>query len=233
MRVRVFSDSAKLADSAATEIAAWLRLNGEAPTLGLAGGSTSRVVYERLREEHLQWSRVHLWMTDERFVHPDDPASNQRMARETLADHVAATFHDVPIFENDPHGSAAAYEEQLRRHLLGSSGSLQPGLLLLGIGDDGHTASLFPGTAALEAVTPGFVANEVPDNGWRLTATLPLLTAARRTMFIVTGETKAKVVAEILAGGSDHPAGAVSDRSRDAVWLLDRDAASRLDLYYS
>jgi 6-phosphogluconolactonase len=106
---------------------------------------------------------------------------------------------------------------------------MQPGLVVLGVGEDGHTASLFPGTAALEETRRGYVANWVPHlASWRLTATLPLLIAARRVMFLVSGAYKADIVAEALEGRSDLPAAVISRESRDAVWLLDRDAAARL-----
>ena len=228
MRVRVFRDRDHLAESAAEEIAAWLRVDSDAPTIGLAGGSTPRLTYERLRRLRLPWETIHVWITDEGFVPPDHPDSNARLARASLVDHVPAIFHEVPHIADDPTGSAAAYEVELARFLPVGSGGLQAGLVLLGIGEDGHTASLFAGTDALGVERRGYVENWVEDRGWRLTATLPLLTAARRTMFIVSGLGKAAVVAEILGGDSDHPAATVTQRARDPVWLLDRAAASKL-----
>lgn len=229
MRVRVFSDAAHLAEAAAEEIAAWVRLDAPLATMGLAGGTTPRGAYERLRESHLPWRRVHAWMTDERAVPPTHIASNTGMVRRALFDHVPATFHPVPWAE-DSAAAAAAYEAELAQFLPHGPRGLQPGLLVLGLGEDGHTASLFTGTAALEETRLGFVANWVPQlEAWRLTATLPLLTAARRTVFLATGKHKAAVVAEVLTGTGDLPAARVSRESRDAVWLLDRDAASRLD----
>jgi 6-phosphogluconolactonase len=229
MRVRVFSDSARLADAAAEEITAWARLDAPLITIGLAGGTTPRGAYERLRRSHLPWRRVHAWMTDERAVPPTHIASNTGMVARALFDHVPASFHPVPWAE-DPADAAAAYQEELAGFLpLGPRG-LQPGLIVLGLGEDGHTASLFPGTAALEETRRGFVANWVPQlEAWRLTATLPLLTAARRTVFLATGKHKAAVVAAVLTGGTDLPAARVTRESRDAIWLLDREAASRLD----
>ena len=150
------------------------------------------------------------------------------MARRALFDHVPATLLEVPWIE-DPMAAAAEYEGNLGEVLESSSKGLKPGLVLLGVGEDGHTASLFPGTEAVTVTDRDFVANWVPGLGsWRLTATLPLLTRARRTMFLVSGEHKAHIVAEVLEGDGDHPAAAVSRQSRDAVWLLDRGAASLL-----
>jgi 6-phosphogluconolactonase len=229
MRVRVFPDADHLADAAAEEIAAWARLDAPLATMGLAGGTTPRGAYERLRRTHLPWRRVHAWMTDERSVPPTHIASNTGMVGRALFDHVPAAFHPVP-WNDDAAAAAAAYEAELAEFLpLGPRG-LQPGLVVLGLGEDGHTASLFPGTTALEETRQGFVATWVPQlDSWRLTATLPLLTAARRTVFLATGRRKATVVARVLTGDADLPASRVSRESRDAVWLLDREAASRLD----
>ena len=228
MRVRVFRDAGHLAEAAAEEIAAWLRVAGAAPSVGLAGGTTPRAAYERLRRLRLPWETVDVWLTDERFVPPDHPDRNGAMARQALIDHVPARFHAVPHLPEDPARSAAAYEEELAGFLPVGSAGLQAGLVLLGVGEDGHTASLFPGSRAMEARHGGFVADDVPGRGERLTATLPLLASARRTMFIVSGRHKAAIVAEVLEGHPDLPAAVVSERARDPVWLLDRDAAAGL-----
>jgi 6-phosphogluconolactonase len=224
----VFRDAGHLAEAAAEEIAAWLRVAGDGPSVGLAGGTTPRATYRLLRGLPLPWETVDLWLTDERFVPPGHPDRNGAMARRALIDHVPARFHPVPYLAEDPAGSATAYEEQLAGFLPVASAGLQAGLVLLGVGEDGHTASLFPGGRAMEARHRGFVADEVPGRGWRLTATLPLLASARRTVFIVSGRHKAPIVAGILEGHPGLPAGLVSERARDPVWLLDRDAAAGL-----
>jgi 6-phosphogluconolactonase len=230
VRIRIFDDPGRLADAAAQEIEAWIRLSAPDVTIGLAGGNTPRATYERLRGISLPWNEVSAWMTDERFVPIDHPDSNAGMASRALFDHVPATLHPVPFFEDDPAASAAAYEKELTGLLDRSPAGPKPGLILLGVGEDGHTASLFPGTGAMDVEDRAFVAHWVPQQeSWRLTATLPLLCRARRTMFLVTGERKAEIVAEILGGEADHPAALVSRESKDAVWLIDRDAASLLD----
>jgi len=227
MRIRVLPDAAALAEAAATDIASWLSID-ESRTLGLAGGSTPRLTYELLRGMTVPWDRVHAWMTDERHVPTDHPDSNAGMARRALFDHVPATLHEVP-YDEDAASSANAYEHTLAGVMGEPTGRLQPGLIILGIGDDGHTASLFPGTPALEEDERDYVANWVEaQNSWRLTATLRLLARARRTLFLVSGANKAEVVAEILEQGSDHPAAVVNRASRDSVWLLDHAAASAL-----
>jgi 6-phosphogluconolactonase len=230
MQIRVFSDPDNLADVAAKEIAGWLSLDLPSPTLGLAGEGVLGFAYERLRRHRVPWTRVHAWITDQRFVPEGDPESSSLIARRALLDHVKATFHTVPWAE-DPHAAAAAYEQALEQCLPRGSDGLQPGLVMLGVGEDGHTASLFPGTEALDEERRGFVANWVPQlESWRLTATIPLLAAARRNMFVVCGADKAGIVAQILSGESDCPAALVSRAARDPVWLLDRDAASLLPL---
>ena len=228
MRIRVFDDPERLADAAAQEIESWIRLTGPRTTLGLAGGTTPRATYERLRDVRLPWAGVDAWMTDERFVPLDHPDSNAGMAKLTLFDHVAATLHELPWIE-DPLAVAEDYEQQLGRILGREPAGLKPDLVLLGVGEDGHTASLFPGTDALEEDRRDYVANWVPEQeAWRLTATIGLLRRARRTMFLVAGAHKASIVAEILEGSSNLPAALVSNGSRDAVWLLDQAAAARL-----
>lgn len=228
MRIRIFDDADRLAEAASQEIESWVRLTAPAVTIGLAGGSTPEATYRMLRDLRLPWEEVQAWMTDERHVPVDDPASNAGMAARALFDHVPARLHAIPWME-DPQAAADAYEKQLTDVLDPSLHGPKPGLVLLGVGGDGHTASLFPGTEALEAWDRDFVAHWVPQQeSWRLTATLPLLQRARRTMFLVSGAHKAQIVADVLEGDTDHPAAIVSRESKDAVWLLDRDAAGLL-----
>lgn len=230
MRIRVFSDGEKLASGATEEIVGWLRFDPSHPNIGLSGGRTPRRTYQHLRTASVPWRQTHLWMVDERHVPPGDPENSGRMVREALADHVPATFHPVP-WHDDPNQAAAVYQEELRTILPAGPGGLQPGLVLLGVGNDGHTASLFAGTKAIEEGHRGFVANRVHSlASWRLTATLPLLVAARRTIFLAAGSEKAEIVAGILEGNTDCPAARVSRSARDVVWLLDREAASLLSL---
>lgn len=227
MRIRIFDDAERLSEAAAEEIEAWIRLTGPNVTIGLAGGSTPRATYRRLRRTRLPWSGVHAWMTDELHVPPTDSVSNSGMAARELFDHVSGTLHPVPWFE-DPLTAADRYEEVLSGVLERSSSGTKPDLVLLGVGEDGHTASLFPGSDAVGVTDRDFIATWVEElDSWRLTATLPLLTRARRIMFLVAGAHKARIVAEVLEGSGDHPAAAVNRGSKDAVWLLDA-AAARL-----
>ncbi|MEX2420126.1 MAG: 6-phosphogluconolactonase [Acidimicrobiia bacterium] len=230
MRIRVFNSAEALADAAADEVEAWLRIVDDPRTIGLAGGNTPRRTYELLATRRLGWSDIDGWLTDERHVPRNHEDSNAGMIRRALFDHVPATLHEIPWDEAPD--AAVSYESTLRQILpTGPNGRPQPGLVLLGVGDDGHTASLFPGSPALDEVERDFVAIEVPGRGWRFTATVPMLARARRTLFLVSGAAKADIVAEILEGTSDLPAARVSQASRDALWLLDAAAASRLHDY--
>ena len=231
MGVQVVKDPDGVAELASASIARWLAGQAGSPTLGLAGGGTPRATYARLREEEVAWDRVHLWLGDERWVAPDDSESNSRMVRDTLADHVPATFHEVPWGGGvEPAEAAAIYESTLATALTtGEDGRPVPDVVLLGIGDDGHTASLFPGSSALDERERSYAATWVENKGvWRLTATLPLLWSARRIAFLVTGPTKAGTVAEILEGSSLLPAAQVAGGAHDVTWFLDEAAASRL-----
>jgi 6-phosphogluconolactonase len=228
MRIRIFSGPETLAEAAADEVTGWLSLSGNGRTVGLAGGGTPRRAYELLAQRPIPWRDVHGWMTDERHVPTDHADSNAGMVRRALFDHVPATLHEVP-WDDDAHAAARRYEEELRSVLTFGPGGLQPGMVILGVGDDGHTASLFPGSDALSVTDRDFVATEVEGKGWRLTATFGLLARARRILFLVAGEHKARIVAELLEGDSDLPAARVANSARDPVWLIDRAAASMLD----
>ena len=225
LNVRVFDTPDALADGAADEIADWL---GNGGTLGLAGGGTPIPTYRRLREMALPWSSITGWMTDERHVDLEHPECNAWSARQALFDHVPAVVLPVP-WDPDATVRADLYERQMLELLPREPDGPRPGLVLLGVGDDGHTASLFPGSTALEEDERWYVATDVEGKGWRMTATMPLLARAERTLFIISGDRKAGVVHEIVSEGSDLPAAVVAASSPDAWLLLDRDAAAELD----
>lgn len=223
--LRIVEGPDALADLAAASIARWLREAGGLTTIGLAGGGTPRTTYTRLREEDVPWEAVDGWMTDERWVPPDDPERNGLMARATLFDHVPGRLHHVPWTPDDPQRAAAEYAETLAG-LFGEGG---PDLVLLGMGDDGHTASLFPGTDLLEEAARSFAAVWVADKKvWRTTATLPLLWSARRVVFLVSGSSKANAVASVLSGDGGLPAELVASGAENVSWFLDRAAAANL-----
>jgi 6-phosphogluconolactonase len=191
-------------------------------TLALAGGRTPRALYRRLREEPLDWARIELLFGDERCVPPDHPDSNYRMVQETLLDGLPVPPARVLRMEGerDPAEAADRYASALRG-LFPSAPFPRLDLVLLGMGVDGHTASLFPGTSALEESVRWVVANHVPSqDAWRLTLTLPVLRAAAATMFVITGLDKAAVVSEAF-GGRPHPVPYPCERALPSDGALD------------
>lgn len=213
----------RIADAVAEALAAT-----DAPvTVGLAGGTTPAAAYGRLRGAGIDWDRVALWLSDERWVPPDHPESNGGMVAAALADHVPARLHRPRYSgEMEPEESAAFYEATLR-HLIPHG---EPDLILLGLGTDGHTASLFPGTRALRAPSRRwFVANDVPGIGPRLTVTPGLLAQARRIIVIVSGSEKAPVLARVIEGEDGGlPGRFLADLGNRVTWLVDADAAAAL-----
>ena len=222
MHIDVYDTPDDLAEAAAGRLAALLT---EAPvTFGLAGGSTPAATYRILAEHPLPWQQVTCWLPDERWVPPEDPASNALMARRQLTDHVPTQLIAPDTTLSDPGEAAAAYQRLLETEFDGG-----PDVVLLGVGADGHTASLFPETEALEIDQPGYVANWVDRFGtWRLTATAPLLQASAQIIYLVSGTGKAEVMRRILIDEEPLPARAVADGAADVTWMLDAEAAAEL-----
>ena len=236
MSVHVYESPEKLAEAAAREFtdraAEAIEERGRFAVV-LAGGSTPKAMYGILARDYansLDWSKVHVFFGDERTVAPDHKDSNYRMAREALLDHVRVGSVHRMRCELTPDEAAAAYEEQLRE-FFGSEELPRFDLILLGIGGDGHTASLFPETPALEVRDRWVVPNPVPKlDTIRITLTVPVINAARSVVFLVAGEDKAEALKEILEGGADsreYPARLIQPPG-GPEWMLDRDAAKRL-----
>lgn len=222
MRIEI-ADSAEDLTRLSADVLAEL-LSDDPRTFGLAGGSTPRAVYGELRTRDVAWDQVTCWLPDERWVPPEDPDANSLMARRELVDHVPAGFLAPDTTLEDPRIAASAYELLLAAEL-----DPVPDVVLLGMGDDGHTASLFPGTEALDIDRSGYVANWVPALGtWRLTATVPLLSSAKYVVFLIAGASKADVLRRILVDGEPLPTGLVAEEAADVTWLLDREAAAEL-----
>jgi 6-phosphogluconolactonase len=209
-------------------------------SLVLCGGSTPRPVYERLAflsaAHALDWSRVDLFWGDERCVAPDDPRSTYLMARQALVDRVAVPATHVHRMrgEDPPPRAATTYAEELRRFWRLPPEDERPArfdLVLLGLGPEGHTASLFPHSAAVREGRAWVVAQNVPEAGmWRLTLTLPVINRARQVFFLVAGEAKAEALRAVLQGPPEPdrwPAQGVSPDSGAPTWLVDQ-AAARL-----
>lgn len=205
-------------------------------SVALAGGGTPRPLYARLAaapyRDRVDWSRVQVFFGDERCVLPDHPRSNYRMAREALLDAVALPVANIhrPRGEDEPHAAARQYAEELRS-VFGDDGLPRFDLILLGIGDNGHTASLFPGTGALRETGKTVCAQYVEvQHEWRLTCTLPLINAARAVWVLVEGAGKADIVRRVLRDRFEPevlPMQAVAPAG-DYVWWLDAAAAAKL-----
>lgn len=211
-------------------------------SIGLAGGSTPRVLYGLLATDafasQIDWSRTHVFWGDERCVWPDHPESNYRMARETLLDQVSlppCNIHRMRS-ELEPHEAAHEYEKTLQHFFANHSVAGEHGagfdLILLGMGDDGHTASLFPGTQALYEQDRRAVANFVEKLGvWRITLTASFINAAATVLFLVAGASKAERLQQVLHDPYQPdllPVQMVRPVHGRLVWIVDSAAASQL-----
>jgi 6-phosphogluconolactonase len=233
--VRVYPDLDALSEGVAEEILSLaqdaVREKGRFDWV-LSGGHTPARLYELLARDYresLPWPEIHLFWGDERYVPPDDPRSNYRMVREALLDRIAlpaGNVHAMPTGFAGPDEAARAYEDQLRAHFAGSEPAFD--LVLLGVGPEGHTASLFPGSKALAERDRWVVAVRVqatpPE---RLTLTLPALNRARNVFFLVAGEDKQPIVRALFSprrrARSPYPAALIEPAGR-AVWFLDQAA---------
>ena len=246
--VRAFPDLDTLSSAAAEEIVAIARASVAARgrfTMALAGGNTPRRTYELLATRHrdaIDWARTDIVFGDERFVATDDTRSNYKMAREALLSRVPIPperVHAVPTGAPTPDDAAAAYDRTLTTLVDAVipnevRNPRPPGrgidLVLLGVGPDGHTASLFPGSPAVNERSRYAVAVAAPTAVQpavaRVTTTLPFLNGARIAMFLIPGEDTRPVIGEILShaeSGRRYPAAMVASRER-TIWLIDRTA---------
>ncbi len=237
--IRVLPDPAALADTAArqvVELAQQAIDTRGAFSVALSGGSTPRDLHRRLASpplvQQVDWAHVHIFFGDERCVPPEDPQSNYHMAEETLLSHVpipAAHVHRMRG-ELPPEEAAADYERQLKDYFKDEPPRLD--LILLGMGDNGHTASLFPGLSAVHEQQRWVVAENVAEVGmWRLSLTPVVLNLAREAMFLVAGEAKASMLRQVLEGPyapAERPAQIVRPTPGEVIWLVDAAAAEEL-----
>jgi 6-phosphogluconolactonase len=243
IEIRTVTTPQELFDAAAEEV---VRATSEAVTnrgrftIALSGGSTPKSLYNLLATNAratLPWDRMFFFWSDERHVPPTDPDSNFRMADEAMLSRIpvaASNIFRVPAENPDADAAAQAYEQTMQKFF-----ELKPGefprfdLILLGLGPDGHTASLFPETAALQEKSRLVVANWVEKfKTSRITFTLPVLNAARSVAFLVSGTDKAPALHAVLeddsASGERYPAKMVRPSDGKLLWLVDRAAASQL-----
>ncbi|HMK75872.1 MAG TPA: 6-phosphogluconolactonase [Thermodesulfobacteriota bacterium] len=207
-------------------------------TIGLSGGKTPIMFYQKLAEweSKSSWKRTHVFLVDERFVSFEDKDSNYRMLRETLFGKIPIpqeNIHPIPTGKTSLETSAREYEEDLRRFFKVSKGQYPSfDLILLGIGEDGHTASLFPGSKALSEcghLTAAVVLDEMRHD--RISLTLPVINHAEHVIFFVRGANKAPVLKKIIAGDDPSlPAAMVRPRSGNLLFVIDREASSQLSM---
>ena len=243
--VIVVADGSALARAAAERFACAIETAVETrgrAFVALSGGSTPKRMGSLLAREpyrsRIPWDRFHIFWGDERWVPLASPESNAGEAKRGYLDLVPippANVHPWDTGRGSPHDAAAAYEAELREAIDQPSGIPRFDLILLGMGDDGHTASLFPRTKALSADGPLAVANFVPKlDADRLTLTAPVIDAGREILFLVGGPGKADTLSTVLEGPEkplDLPAQSIRPSSPDGAlaWLVDEDAAAKLD----
>lgn len=197
--------------------------------IALSGGSTPKRLYELLAERPLPWQQIHWFWGDERNVPPDDAASNQKMVRDAMLNRVGveeANIHPVAVAADDPASTAQQYEQLLREHFAGDEFP-QWDLALLGIGDDAHTASLFPATNALKEQQRWFVENWVAKfDAYRYTLTAPAINSARQSWFLVAGSGKRQALSHVW-DGPRQPEEFPSQLIQATRWFVTRDANPR------
>jgi len=230
--VRIFPDPDAVARAVAVHLTSLIEAKtagGGSFFLALSGGRTPRALYQCLAADYrdrIPWALVNIFWSDERYVPHDDPRSNYGMARETLLDHVpvsAGRVHPMPTDPADPDEAARRYERTLPRVF---------DLVLLGIGSDGHTASLFPGSPTLDEPERRVVVASAPiEPQVRLTLTLGALNGSDTVFFVVTGANKAPALRRIVKDSPDYhlcPAVGVRPRGGTVIWWVDAAAAAAL-----
>ena len=236
--IRILKTATDLFEAAAAEfsaqVSAAVRANGKF-TVALSGGSTPKTLYSLLATKPgIPWDKVCFFWGDERHVAPDQPESNYRMANEALLSKVpvrAENIFRIHSEEKDAAAAALQYEQTLKDFFHLSPGKFPRfDLIFLGMGPDGHTASLFPGTSALTENQRLVVANWVPKfNTDRITFTFPVLNAAASVIFVTSGADKAPMLHEVLENSAaDLPSQKVQPVNGKLIWLVDEPAASAL-----
>lgn len=238
--IRVFKNKYLLAEAAKIDLLNAVEeesLLNRGFNIALSGGSTPRTIYEQwatIQNESF-WNRVHFFWGDERCVPMYHEDSNYKMARDTLLSKIKINPNRVHWIEgkNDPHEEVWRYEEELKANLpTGKNGLPEFDWILLGVGTDGHTASLFPNSPESENQQSICVVAQHPDTGQkRISLSLPVINSARKVTFVVTGKEKASIVRDILRpeSASDLPAARVEPQFGSLQWYLDEAAASEIE----
>jgi 6-phosphogluconolactonase len=220
---KIFADPEELARGAAEYF-----VTRRPETVALSGGSTPKLMFEMLVGQSVPWDGIQFFWSDERHVPPDDPESNYRMANEALLSRVpvlAENVHRIHGENPDAAEAAADYENTI----IAVTKQLLPrlDLIFLGLGTDGHTASIFPGSEVLQETKRLVAAPYVEKfQSYRITMTLPLINNAATVVFLVSGAEKAEIVKSVFDGENNYPAQAVKPTHGELIWMLDKDAAS-------
>jgi 6-phosphogluconolactonase len=239
MTVRVYPDVNSAAQAAADEVVA-IALSSVANngrfTLGVSGGSTAPILYRLLASEphstQIDWPSTHVFWGDERCVPPDDRESNYRLVKTSLLDHVPIPEANIHRMRGELHPAEAAqlYEKELRE-FFGEEPIFD--LLIQGMGPDGHTASLFPQSDALQVSDRWVVDTRVEKlaTPWRLTLTIPVINRAANVLFLVAGEQKAETLSDVVCGPyqpEKYPSQMIQPKNGRLLWLIDEAAAAQL-----
>jgi 6-phosphogluconolactonase len=240
--VRVYADAEELALKAArsfARLADQYVIGGGRFTVALSGGSTPKAMLSLLARDPFRdtvpWESIYFFWGDERTVPPDHADSNYRMAADALLAHVPVPsdhIFRIPADDPDPERAAADYEAAIRRAFGVSEGWPRFDLVMLGMGPDGHTASLFPGTTALHVLDRIVVSNFVPKfDTYRITLTAPAINAARNVMFVAGGADKAATLKDVLEGPyqpDTYPSQMIRPGDGALLWMVDEAAAAQL-----
>ncbi|MFM2304094.1 MAG: hypothetical protein RLZZ135_1504 [Cyanobacteriota bacterium] len=224
-QIQVYPDLAALVTAALTLVTERVRLaiaERQYCSIVLSGGSTPAPLYAALAQQDLPWHQIHIFWGDERYVAPTHPDSNYGMAKRVWLDLVplpAANIHPIPTDLAEPQLAAAAYEREIKLEA-GENPAFD--IILLGMGDDGHTASLFPHTAALSVIDRLVTVGD-KDGQPRITLTFPLINNARSIMFLVSGKNKQSALTQVFSPTGDadtYPSRSIQPQG-ELLWLLD------------
>lgn len=236
-KLEILPDKASLIDRARVimkeKITEAIALNNRC-VIALSGGSTPKPLYEAMSKESLPWEKIYIFWGDERYVPPSHPDSNQKMAREAWLERVEipqSNIYPMPTSAEEPSDAAKAYQQEIVNFFGEGEGQVPIfDIVLLGMGDDGHTASLFPHTEALK-VRDQLVTVGNKDGEPRLTFSVSLINKARHVLFVVAGSSKQKALKEVFALSSDdlsYPSRLIQPSFGEVIWLLDQAAGAEM-----
>ena len=236
MDKRILDTPEEVASAFASDLLDWMQ-GGSMRHIALSGGSTPKILFRLLADKFrvsLPWQDIHLWWGDERCVPPDHEESNFRMTKELLLEQVDIPFSNIHRVrgEDNPASEAKRYGEEIKQFVPIKNGLPQFDLIMLGMGDDGHTASIFPHQMELLKSDAICEIAEHPTSGQkRITLTGPVINHANRIAFLVTGEKKREKVSEIFhatASRIHYPASYIKPESGNLIWYLDKSAAAEI-----